>query len=127
VWSGSHATEGIAAVAQRLQRYALPGSGLNVIVRPHNIIEQEIPRDIPLVAVANIDVDLYEAVLAALHKTAPRTTPGGIVIVEDPGHAPHLVGARVALDEFLASRAAAGFLPIYMESGQTFVVNTNPG
>jgi hypothetical protein len=25
VWSGSHATEGIAAVAQRLQRYARPG------------------------------------------------------------------------------------------------------
>jgi Macrocin-O-methyltransferase (TylF) len=127
VWSGSHATEGIGAVARRLQRYALPRSVLNVIVRRHNIIEQEIPADVPLIAVANIDVDLYEAVLAALHKTAPRMTSGGIIIVEDPGHTPYLVGARVALDEFLGSRTAAGFLPIYMESGQTFLVNMNPG
>jgi hypothetical protein len=98
-----------------------------VIVRRHNIIEQEIPADVPLIAVANIDVDLYEAVLAALHKTAPRMTSGGIIIMEDPGHTPYLVGARVALDEFLASRTAAGFLPIYMEFGQTFLVNMNPG
>jgi len=125
VWSGSHATEGMAIVAQRLERYALPLSGLNVMVCRHNIIEEEIPSAIPLIAVANIDVDLYEAVLAALHKVAPRMTTGGIIIVEDPGHTPYLVGARVALDEFLASRAATGFLPIYMESGQTFLVNTN--
>jgi hypothetical protein len=125
VWSGSHATEGLAAITARLQRYALPASGFDVIVRRHNIIEEEIPIDIPRIAVANIDVDLYEAVLAALQKVAPRMTPGGIIIVEDPGHTPYLVGARVALDEFLASRAATGFLPIYMESGQTFLINVN--
>ena len=125
VWSGSHATEGLAAITARLQRYALPASGLNAIVRRHNIIEEEIPADIPHIAVANIDVDLYEAVLAALQKVAPRMTPGGIIVVEDPGHTPYLVGARVALDEFLASRAATGFLPVYMESGQTFLINVN--
>jgi hypothetical protein len=72
--------------------------------------------------------DVFEGFDAALAsaRCSPRMTPGGIVIVEDPGHTPYLVGARVALDEFLASRTAAGFLPIYMESGQTFLVNTNP-
>jgi hypothetical protein len=126
IWSGSHTTEGLEAIAHRLQRYALPHLGLNVTVRRHNIVEEEIPSAIPFIAVSNIDVDLYEAVLAALHKVASRMVPGGIIVVEDPGHTPQLVGARVALDEFLTSPAASGFLPIYMESGQTFLVNTNP-
>ena len=52
-------------------------------------------------------------------------TPGGIIVVEDPGHTPQLVGARVALDEFLASKAASKFMPVYMESGQTFLINHN--
>jgi hypothetical protein len=123
VWSGTHATEGIAVVEQRLARHALPKLGLNVSVRRHNIVEEEIPREIDKIAVANIDVDLYEAVLAALIKVAPRMASGGIIIVEDPGHTPALVGARVALDQFLSSEAAGAFTPIHMESGQTFLIN----
>ena len=75
--------------------------------------------------VANIDVDIYEAVLAGLQKVAPRMAPGGVMIVEDPGHTPLLIGAGVALNQFLKSPAAAGFLPVYMQSGQTFLINMN--
>ena len=122
IWMGSHATEGAALVAERLKRHEQAAWGLQVTVRRHNIIGEDFPRDFPPIAVANIDVDLYEAVLAALTKVAPRMAPGGIMVVEDPGHTPQLVGARVALDEFLAGRAASSFIPIYMESGQTFLI-----
>ena len=122
VWLGSHSTEGPALVSERLKRQEQPELGLKVTVRRHNIVEEDLPGDFPAIAVANIDVDLYEAVLAALTKVAPRMAPGGIMVVEDPGHTPQLVGARVALDEFLAGSAASSFLPVYMESGQTFLI-----
>ncbi|MBC8108702.1 MAG: hypothetical protein H7Z14_19115 [Anaerolineae bacterium] len=123
IWSGTHATDGIAAVEQRLKRHEKRDAGLNVFVRRHNIIEEEIPAEIDRIAVANIDVDLYEAVLAGLIKVAPRMTSGGIIVVEDPGHTPALVGARIALEEFLATKAAQAFTPVHMESGQTFLIN----
>jgi hypothetical protein len=84
-----------------------------------------IPGDFPAIAVAAIEVDLYEAVLAALVKVSPRMVPGGIIIVEDPGHTRQLVGARVALDEFLAGSAGSDFMPIYTESGRTFLIKNN--
>ena len=122
IWSGTHATDGIAAVERRLKRHEKAQAGLNVFVCRHNIVEEEIPAEIDKIAVANVDVDLYEAVLAGLIKVAPRMASGGIIVVEDPGHTPALVGARVALEEFLATKAAADFTPVHMESGQTFLI-----
>ena len=122
IWSGTHATDGIPAVERRLKRHEKPEVGLNVFVRRHNIVEEEIPVAIDQIAVANIDVDLYEAVLSGLTKVAPRMTTGGIIVVEDPGHTPALVGARIALEEFLAAKVAGNFTPVHMESGQTFLI-----
>ena len=123
VWSGTHATEGKDAIEGRLKRYEDGKLGLNVFVQRHNIIEEAIPDQITPIAVANIDVDLYEAVLAGLMRVAPRLATGGIIVVEDPGHTPALVGARVALDQFLATDAATGLIPIHMESGQTLLIS----
>jgi len=122
VWKGSHATEGLPAIAERLKRHEQAELGLKVIVRRHNIVEEDLPDDLPPLAVACVDVDMYEAVLAALTKVAPRMAPGGILVVEDPGHTPQLVGARVALDQFMATKAASYFSPLYMESGHTFLL-----
>lgn len=122
IWANSHATEGIDTVRARLKRHERADRGLNVFVTRHNIVEEEIPNTIDEIAVANIDVDLYEAVKVALFKVAPRMSTNGIMIVEDPGHTPALVGARVALDEFLASDVARNFIPIHLESGQTFLI-----
>jgi hypothetical protein len=47
---------------------------------------------------------------------------GGILIVEDPGHTPALIGSRLALQEFMDSPDAAAFTPVYMESGQTLLI-----
>lgn len=121
-WEGTHETEGRDVVARRIERWADRDRGLVVDVRKLNILEDELPESITRIAVANIDVDLYEAVRAALWKTAPRVVPGGVVIVEDPGHTPALIGSRLALQEFLESAEAAAFTPIYMESGQTFLL-----
>lgn len=122
LWKNSHATEGYEVVSARLKAYAANCEGLEVQVYKTNCITEPLPAAITEIAVANIDVDLYEAVKAGLEKVAPLVVPGGILIAEDPGHSPALIGARVALDEFLESDLGAMFTPIVMESGQTFMV-----
>ena len=61
------------------------------------------PADITKIALANIDVDMYDATLAGLRKVAPLIEPRGIIICEDPASTPGLYGAFVAMEEFLAS------------------------
>jgi Macrocin-O-methyltransferase (TylF) len=119
IWANSHATEGDAIVRQRLEQKA----GANqVTVKKLNIITDELPDALGPIAVANIDVDLYEAVLAGLTRIAPLMQIGGIMICEDAGHTPALVGAALALEQFLDSELGAGFTPVHMTSGQTFLV-----
>lgn len=125
IWLGSHATEGIDVVRQRVIESSAPDSGLKAHVLKCNIIEEPLSADIGDIVVANIDVDLYEAVLAALAKVASRMVVGGIIVVEDPGHTPALIGSRLALQEFLSLPAARTFLPLYLESGQTFLIKTS--
>lgn len=124
LWEDTHATEGEAAIRTRISRHAAPDRGLEVRVERRNVIDDGLPAEIGPIALANIDVDLYEAVKASLFKIAPHMEPRGIIIVEDPGHTPALIGSRLALQEFLASDAAAPFIAIYMESGQTFLVRS---
>lgn len=124
-WYGTHATAGLDIVRERITRYADPIAGLTVSVIRNNIIEDPLPPEIGDVVVANIDVDLYEAVRAGLSKVAPKIVSGGIMIVEDPGHTPSLIGSRLALEDFLASPEASPFLAVYMESGQTFLIKTS--
>ena len=122
MWAYSHVSDGEKVVAERLKRYEDAEIGLRVVVRHHNIVEEELPEEIDQIAVANVDVDLYEAVLAALVKVAPRVVTGGIIVVEDPGHTPTMVGSRIALEEFMALHDS--FLPISLQSGETFLVKT---
>ncbi len=118
VWANSHATEGVRPSAD-----ALSAAGVNqVTVRKLNIITDDIPDDLGPVAVANIDVDLYEAVVAGLTRIAPLMTIGGIMICEDAGHTPALIGAALALEQFLDSDLGASFTPVHMTSGQTLLV-----
>ncbi|WP_371372017.1 hypothetical protein [Sporomusa aerivorans] len=57
---------------------------------------------------------------ASLQKIAPLIEQHGIMIVEDPGHTPGLISARVALVQFL--RNNNNFNPVFMESGQTLLI-----
>ena len=124
MWVGTHATEGLDSVRERIRASAAPEAGLSATVLKCNIIDEALPEGIGEIVVANIDVDLYEAVLASLVKVAPRMVVGGIIVAEDPGHTPALIGSRLALEEFCASPAAAPFVPVYLESGQTFLIKT---
>jgi hypothetical protein len=125
MWNDSHATEGIETVTQRISKFGNPDAGLKVHVVKCNVVEQALPSEIEKVVVANIDVDMLEAVTSSLFKIAPKVVLGGIIIVEDPGHTPALIGSRLALQEFLASPVANLFIPIYMESGQTFLLKVS--
>jgi hypothetical protein len=118
-WANTHATEGEAIVRQRLAQKA----GANeVTVEKLNIITDDLPDDLGPVVVATIDVDLYEAVLAGLARIAPLMQIGGIMICEDAGHTPALVGAALALEQFLDSDLGSRFTPVHMTSGQTFLI-----
>jgi hypothetical protein len=121
IWKGSHCTQGYDVVSERLKRYE--DDRVTVSIMKSNIISDELPAAIDEIRVANLDVDLYEAVLAGLRRLAPKMVPGGVLIVEDAGHTPGLIGAALALEEFCATPEAAGFMPpIFMGSGQSFLI-----
>ena len=122
IWNQTHASDGISAVSDRLSRFADPSHGRPVNVRKSNIITDELPAEIGAIAVANLDVDMLEAVHQGLIRLAPRVAVGGILIVEDPGHTPLLVGAQVAFDMFMKLPKARSFVPVYMQSGQYFLI-----
>lgn len=125
-WYRSHRDgHPMPVVAERLQAFA--GDGLTVDVRRHNVISEALPADLDPIAVANLDVDMYEAVHAGLVRLAPRMAPGGVIICEDPGHSGQLIGARVAVNKFLRTAEGRRFMPIVMESGQVMLINLRPG
>jgi hypothetical protein len=109
-------------VSQRLKRLEQRHLGRSVNVIKHNIITQDLPADIGSIAVANLDVDQLESVYAGVCRLAPKIAVGGILIVEVPGHTPLLIGAHAALSVFLRTAVARQFVPIYMASGQYFLV-----
>lgn len=124
VWHGTHVTDGLTAVRERLVRYGEGLPGLGITVARCNIITDPLPAEAVQhgIAVANLDVDLHEAVYAGLHKIAPHMLKGGVLIVEDPGHTPLLIGAKFALERFLAEDRDRRFIPLAMQSGQTFLI-----
>lgn len=115
-WSGTHIGVSMENVARFLEEF--PQKELIKM----NVISGEIPPQITDVSICNIDVDMYEAVLAAAMKIAPRMAKGGIIILEDQGHTPALAGAYLATVEFLQSEAGHMFVPIHLYSGQMFLI-----
>ncbi|HEX3725297.1 MAG TPA: TylF/MycF/NovP-related O-methyltransferase [Pirellulales bacterium] len=111
-WLGTHEIAPLEAARKLLGRFA------DCHVERLNIITQDLPAEIGPIAVANVDVDMYEAVAVALDKVVPHIPIGGLIIVEDQGHTPQLAGAYLASKEFLATDRAADFLPWQMASGQ---------
>lgn len=118
-WFNTHTDTSLEAVQKLLTRFAVPHE-----VIKSNIITNSLPETIKRIAVCNIDVDMYEAVAAALAKVAPLVVEGGIIIAEDQGHTPLLIGAYVAVREFLESSHGKFFVPVEMMSGQMFLVKT---
>ena len=116
LWMGSHTDTSIQGVQEFLAQYD------NHQICKLNIITEDLPTEIGSIAVCNVDVDMYEAVSAALNKVAPRMVSSGIIVIEDQGHTPALAGAYLAVDEFLDSTVARDFVPVHMASGQLFLI-----
>ena len=80
------------------------------------------PAGIDRIAVCDIDVDMYEAVTAALEKTADRIPPGGVILIEDQGHTPNIAGGFLAVRDFLATEQGRRFMSWNLTSGQALLV-----
>lgn len=86
-----------------------------------NICSEELPSSIQHIAVANLDVDLYDATRDALNKLAPKIVKGGIIIAEDPTSTPGLIGAFYAMETFLETTIGKQFMKLHL-SGQYFLI-----
>lgn len=96
IWNGTHLMEKDKTIER-----------INNIIRktqqdfkaiPCNICVDSLPEYINKIALANIDVDMYESTLSALYKVGPLMVKRGIIICEDPTSTPGLYGAYVAMN-----------------------------
>ncbi len=114
-WKNTHTETSLQAVKNFLSEY----DNANCI--KSNIIRDELPSEISKIAVANIDVDMYEAVKAALYKVKDRVVQHGIILSEDYGHTPALLGANKAVSEFLEENPNQ-FISIISPGGQMIMI-----
>jgi hypothetical protein len=116
-WKDTHQDAGFESVSQTLDSCQAPFRMIK-----SNIIVDELPPEIDRICVCNVDVDMYEATMAAFVKVAPRIVRGGVLICEDLGHSPRTVGALVAYKEFLETDLGKKFRAFYLKSGQGLMV-----
>ena len=79
-----------------------------------NICRDELPSSIQHIALANLDVDLYEATRDGLNKLAPKIVKGGIIMAEDPVSTPGLIGAFYAMEKFLETPLGKSFMKLHL-------------
>lgn len=115
-WAGSHITDGHFQVEKRIRKRS-ENSNIKIDIIKRNIIENDALKEVNKICFAIIDVDLYEAVYSALQHVHEKLSINGIIIVEDAGHTPMLLGAKLALEDFLNNIGPKIYLKIQMESG----------
>ena len=114
-WQNTHDDTSIELVRKRVKE------DQNINIVKSNIITDNLPDEMENIAVCNIDVDLYEAVQYALYKVKDRVVKGGVIIAEDYGHTPELLGAQLAIDEFYEENEDEWF-KIVCTSGQCLLI-----
>jgi hypothetical protein len=119
-WANSHQTEGLNVVRARVAQRLTDSQTLHIFQR--NIIDERGIEEVDKIAFANIDVDMYEAVYAALHHVHRKLVKNGIVVAEDAGHTPLLLGATLAVNQFLNDVGRTKYHVIQMESGQYVMI-----
>jgi hypothetical protein len=116
LWFDTHKETTYQNVVQFLSEFD------NVNILQLNIIEDNLPSEISSIAICNLDVDMYESTLNGLIKVSPLINNGGIIILEDQGHTPALIGAYLAVRDFLESDIGNKFIPIHLASGQMYLL-----
>jgi hypothetical protein len=86
-----------------------------------NICINSLPESIQKIAVANIDVDIYDATRDAIQKVGEKMVTGGIMICEDPTSTPGLIGAFYAMEKFLKTPLGKKFMKLHL-TGQYFLI-----
>ena len=120
-WANTHKTDGLENVKNRvLKRLNLKNDCLLIYKR--NVIDKDAIKEVNKIAFANIDVDIYEAVIASLFHVHSKISKNGIIVVEDAGHTPRLLGAKVALEEFLTNIGKEVYITLQMDSGQYILI-----
>merc|ERR1712046_107483 len=114
-WAGTMrawqtAEEAIAQLRRKLD--PLVGLGSELHIERLNILTSPLPDSVGSIAVANVDVDMFEATEAALAAVAPRLVIGGMGHCVDPSGTPMLAGALLGLERFLRSPAGRGFVKV---------------
>lgn len=120
LWAGSHTLSGVDKTMSFIAE-TLSGTSVPFELVQSNICADELPAGVGKIAVANIDVDIFDATRDAMIKVAPLIVDGGIMICEDPASTPGLYGAYQAMEDFLASDLGKGYLKIF-KRGQYYLV-----
>ena len=81
-----------------------------------NICSDNLNNQITKIAVANLDVDMFEPTLDGLHKLSSKIVSGGIIICEDPPSTPALYGALLAMEKFLNTEEGKNYVKIFKGS-----------
>lgn len=121
-WKNSHKLWGCEETMRRIHvllKSTNPMQSFKLV--KSNICTDEFPEEIQKIAVANIDVDMYEATKYAIMKTAERLVDNGIIVAEDPASTPLLIGAYYAMEEFLNTPLGKKFIKIHV-TGQYFLI-----
>lgn len=87
-------------VARNLSSTGYPSANVHFIAGK---VEDTLPAQLPRgrIAILRLDTDWYESTRHELTHLYPRLVPGGVLIIDDYGH---WLGARKAVDEYLAER-----------------------
>lgn len=108
IWDNTHQMDADKTIERIINLTANVGYKVNVVA--NEICSQELPVEIQKVALAHVDVDMYEAVLAALTKLGPLMQHKGIIVVDDAAATPGLYGAYVAMMDFLETEIGSNFI-----------------
>ena len=92
----------------------------NFILVESNIRRDELPSDINKIVVANIDVNIYDAIKDVFNKVVGKIVKGGIIIAEDPTSTPGLIGSFYAMEKFLDTSLGKKFMKLHL-GGQYFL------
>ena len=119
-WAGTHTLFGPTETMGYVDT-TLRGTGVPYELARINVCSDPLPDAIKQIAVANIDVDLFEATRDALRKIHPLMSVGGIIICEDPASTPGLYGALLAMEDFLETSEGRHYLRLF-KGGQYFLI-----
>lgn len=111
IWDRTHLQNPLATMERIKDITAVTQQ--DVRIEPCEICSQSLPLSITKIALAHVDVDMYESTLESLSKLAKFVVHKGIIVLDDTPAVPGLYGAYVAMLDFLDSDIGSKFMGIH--------------